>query len=378
MSKAAELEDFALYGGPVKAEVILDGKEVVNYGGCSYLGLTGHPVAEAAATKALEQYGLAASIARAYGVANPVLLELEQVAARFFGTEAAFCAAAGYLASPLAISALTDTNTRLYVDQVCHHSLVFGAQATGQPIERYTHNLGWDDPEALRDFVLQTLRPGEKPLFAMDGITGLLGDISPVPEFVRLADEFDGIVYVDDAHAVGVLGDNGRGTAEYFGIDSDRVCFGATFSKALGGLGGVIFGPEHFVARARSSAMARGSNLGSIPHAAAAIALMEHLMADKAPIQKLHRNIRVFKTLLQELGVSLPAFPTSISSFAFGSYDDHAAMQRNLLQDHGIFLCHSNYTGAGPEGLIRIAVFADHSDDHLDHLIRALTPYLSK
>ena len=372
MITGRDRDDFLLFDGPVTASVELNGRRVTNFGGCSYLGLTGHPLAAKAAKEAIDQYGIGASVSRAYGVANPLLLDLEKATADFFGVEDAFCTGAGYLSSPLALAALSGPKTRIYLNKVCHHSIQFGAAATGQPVEQLPHGLGWSDPESLSGIVASTLKPGETPLFAMDGVTGLMGDIAPLPEFLTLAEEFDGLVYMDDAHGVGTLGAAGRGTAEHFAVRSERLCRGATYSKALGGLGGFLFGSHTFIDKVRASPISRGSNLGSIANAAAMIALFDYLVVNRDCIRREQDNIAYMKKQLVGLGLDLSLQPSPIASFSIGDLQAHTDLQQSLLKDDGLFVCQSTHTGASKDGVIRIGVFADHSKDHLDKLVQAL------
>lgn len=366
-------DDAAIMEVALAAETVIDGRSVVNFGGCAYLGLTAHPVVLEAATQALARYGLGNNLPRRYGVSAKPFKDLEAEATAFFGTEAAHVVGAGYLVSPMAIAALCTPATRLYVDSVCHHSLQYAAKASGLPMERFPHAGRGGDPDALRATIEATLQPGETPLAMMDGITGTFGDIAPVDLYLDAVEAYGGTLYVDDAHAVGVLGPHGEGTASHFGLSANRVPSGASLSKAFSGNGGVLYGSQAFIDAARKTPLCVGSSAGSIPGVAGMTAAMTMLRRDPTPLESLRRNVHTLKHGLQRLGLGIDHnSPTPIASFPVGTAAHMQDIQRRLFIEDGIFLCYSTYTGSGAEGVLRVAVFADHTQAHMDALLDGL------
>lgn len=361
---------------PVSAHTEVDGKPVLNFGGCAYLGLAGSSILLDAAKSAMERYGVANSLPRRYGVSCPAFLDAEEAAASYFGTEAAFVCGAGYLASPLAIGALAREGAHLYIDEAAHHSTKYAAAASGRPVDHYPHLSLGEAAGRLRDVVRDTLNAGEFPLICVDGVSGAYGDIPPLVEYLAIAEDYDGLLYVDEAHAGGVLGEDGRGAVSHFKIDSPRVFAACTLSKAFSSIGGVIYGDASFIADVVSTPMARGSNAGCIPAMAAAKAAFDHVRQDLSLIQNLHANIRRLKSQLRGLGFTLADQPSAIAAIEVGSFERSAALQEALLEEEGIYVCHSTYTGTPPGGVIRLAAFEDHAHEDYDRLIDALRRHL--
>ena len=198
--------------GPVAQ---IDGREYLYFVGTGYLGLQAHAEVISAACEATRRYGIHSATTRA-GFGNiPPTLDAERRIAQFFGTEAAFYFASGYAGNSILLAALADDIDVIFVDQLSHYCVSEAAQQSGRPVFRFRHC----DPGDLATGLRKKLRPGQRPLVISDGVFSVRGTIAPVAEYYNVLGGYDGAaLLLDDAHAIGVLGAQGRGTYEHAGL----------------------------------------------------------------------------------------------------------------------------------------------------------------
>jgi 7-keto-8-aminopelargonate synthetase-like enzyme len=208
----------------------------------------------------------------------------------------------------------------------------------------------------------------QRPLIISDGIFPIFGRIAPVKEYLLIAEKYNGIVWIDDAHGLGVLGENGRGTVEHSGVTSERVFFGGTFSKAFGGFGGIIPGKKEFIDEIRNDQIQNGAT--PVPSVAAAASLtgMRILKSNPEMRTKLWLNANRLKSGLAQIGIKTDDTSVPIAAWKMKSV---AEMQKiyNELKKKDIIIQLINYVGAGDGGALRIVVFSTHTNEQIDNLV---------
>ena len=256
-----------LMESPVGPRTVLNGREVDYFAGTGYLGLQSRPEVIGAAMDTIQRYGLFTATSRAGFGEHPVYLELEREACALLEVEKVLYFASGYLGMAVLTQGTAGQYDHIFIDASAHYSLWDAAQATNLPITPFHHR----QAQSLAEHLRQELQPHQRPLVLSDGIFPVSGEIAPLPEYHALVERFGGRVYLDDAHALGVLGEHGRGTAEYFGLE-DKFCRNCgTLAKALGGFGGILFGEKDWVENIdKNSRACAGASPTPLPVAAAA------------------------------------------------------------------------------------------------------------
>jgi 8-amino-7-oxononanoate synthase len=356
---------------------VIDGRRCLYFIGTGYLGLQGHPKVIQAACEAVQRYGIHTATSRSGFGNSPPVLDLERRAADFFGMEGAFCFPSGYAGNGILLTALHDAFDVLFVDECSHYSEVDAANAAGRPLYRFRHCEAGD----LADQLKKCLSPGTRPLVMTDGIFSARGTIAPLDEYVQILQNYPGgMVLVDDAHAVGVLGANGQGTWEHFHLIEQGVnaregsyCLTATLSKALGGYGGVIPGGKTFLDRIKSAShWYDGASALPAAVAAASNKALELIQADPEMRPRLWANVRQLKNGLRQLGLTTDDTPAPIICLKLGDAANMQRIQRELFEQDIAIAYRPSYSGLGSEGAMRLAVFATHTPEMIDTLLDAL------
>lgn len=351
------------------AETIYNGKRVLYFGGTGYHGLHQHPEIIRAAQKALDQYGTHSGTSRyPYGT-TPLYTEVEKKAAEYFGTEDAAYVASGYLQNIAAFQAMSQLKMfdSIFIDETAHYSAFDFVWALRKPVFPFRHA----DPEDLEKQLRAKLKPNEKPLIVSDGIFPTFGLLAPVPDYLKLAEIFNGILWLDDAHGVGMLGPNGRGICDHYKLSSERLLFGGTFSKAFGAHGGVIPGKKELVQAVRSGHVMNGASAGSSAMAAAAVKGVELVAAHPEWRERLAKNAQQLKDGLKQMGFEMNDSPVPVAAWQLKSSAEMDRVQAHLLS-RGMLIQRIHYVGSGPEGVLRIVVFSTHTSDQITHLLDEL------
>jgi len=367
---------------PPGAETVIDGRRYLYFVGTGYLGLQGHPEVIRAASEAARQFGIGSATSRAGLGHTPPLLDVERLAAKFFGSEKAFYFVSGYLGNEILIRLIGQHVDAVFVDRGSHYCVVEAADLIGKPVHPFAHR----DLDDLAHKLRKELPPGGRALLMSDGVFAALGSIAPVVQYRELLREYPGsVMIVDDAHALGVLGDMGRGTFEHAGLyaagvnvdlprrnrpDSPCLLMCGTLSKAVGGFGGIVPGNTPIMEGIRSTShYYEGASAMPVPVAAATAKALELLLAQPQLRARLHENVRLLKTGLARQGLETDDTPVPIVSLDVG---DAANMQRiqGDLAARGIMIAYmAAYSGLGPEGALRLAVFATHTKEQIDRLL---------
>ena len=284
-----------------KATVTIDGHEVITLSSNNYLGLTVHPRLREAAIKAIEKYGVGSGSVRTIAGTMTLHNELEEKLARFKHTEASLTFQSGYATNLGVISAIMQEDDMIISDELNHASIIDGIRLCKSPRKIYPHK----DMAGLRR-VLEESRGAHKVMVVSDGVFSMDGDIAPLSGIVDLAEEFGAFVMVDDAHSSGVLGKNGRGSVNHFGLDGRVALQIGTLSKGIGALGGYVACSQDmrdFLLHRARPVLFSTSHPPSV--VATCIAAIEILEEDNSLVERLWENTAFFKRGLQQLGDGL-------------------------------------------------------------------------
>jgi 8-amino-7-oxononanoate synthase len=349
--------------GPASARVTLGGREYINFAGSTYLALGRQPELREAALRALEGgTAFSCQLPSAYGVIDPAIRNLEFTAADYCDTEDAVYLASGYLIGAAALTSLETSASVLFIDEGAHFSLFDAARLTGRPVVPFGHC----DPEALAQAIRIALPPQTRPITVSDGLFGTTGRVAPLNEYAAVLAGYDGRLAVDEAHSFGVLGVHGRGAAEYHGVES-IVTTAATLSKAFCAQGAIIACGREAAERLRRVPPLRGANAGSPLSAAVATAALRYMQAHPERRARLAQLTDYLRNKLRAIGIEVGDSPAPIFAFRIGDGAVMRSLQKQLFE-RGIYVMVSNYIGSGAHGVIRCAVFADHSEGDLDAL----------
>jgi len=360
--------------GATGTETIINGKQYLYFAGTGYFQLNSHPDLIKAANEATKKFGIASATSRTISGTSPLLLEIERKVAEFFDTEDAAYLPSGYLSNIAGINALSDMSLFdvIFIDEGSHYCLTEGAMTVGKPIVTF-NNRSIDD---LKIKLKKNLKPKQRPLIASDGIFPIWAKTAPLNAYLSLAEQYNGVIWIDDAHGVGILGENGRGSYESAGLNSPRLYMGATLSKAFGAYGGIIPGKADFISRIKSGSVMTGSNAPMHAAVAAGIKGLELVKNNPQFREKLWENALYLKKGLKTIGISSDDNTRPIVAFVPGDVKRMASIHQALM-DEGIFIQFVKYRGSGDDGVLRIVVFSTHTKDQIDHLVHKLGAIIS-
>jgi glycine C-acetyltransferase len=356
--------------GSQNARVVVDGKEVLLLCSNNYLGLADHPSLKEAAIRAVEKYGVGSGASRLVSGTMELHELLERQIASFKGTERALLFNSGYAANTGVIPALAQKGDVLYSDKLNHASIVDGCLLSRAHLVRYPHN----DMASLRRRLAEHRGEGRRIIIA-DGVFSMDGDMANLPELVAIKKEYGALLMVDDAHGTGVLGPNGRGTAEHFGLSSEIDISMGTLGKALGGFGAFIASSdeiiEYLVNRARSFIFS--TSLPPAVLAAASAAFDIVASGEGADLrQRLAENTAYLRNSLCEAGFDIMGSETQILPIFVGDTQKTLEFSRALL-DEGVFV-----QGIRPPTVpvgssrLRCTLMATHEEENLQGVVHAL------
>ena len=357
---------------PAGGRVRMNGKEVVNLSSNNYLGLANHPKVKQAALESIERWGVGAGAVRWIGGTMAVHQELEERLAKFKRTEAVLVFTGGFTANSGAIPAVVTNEDVIISDELNHASIIDGVRLSAA---KYKKSDGYvfphKDMEALES-ILKNTQSFKKRMIITDGVFSMDGDIAPLPEIVALAEQYDAFVMVDDAHASGVLGKNGAGTASHFDLYGRVDIQLGTLSKALGVIGGYIAGS----AKLKDWLINRGRPyLFSTAHppmvAAALIAALDLMENDPEPMNRLWANTRWWKKALADEGFDTMGSETPITPVYVGDEAAAQAMER-ALWDEGVYALSIVFPTVGRgKARIRTMPSAAHTEEDLAFALAA-------
>ena len=346
-------------------EVYIHGKKVLMFGSNSYLGLTCHPKIKEAARAAIDKYGTGCAGSRFLNGTLDIHNELEEKLAEFTGKEDAIVFSTGFQSNQGVIPTITGRNDYILLDELDHASIIEGARLSFAKTVKYRHN----NMQSLEN-CLEKCDPDRLKLIVVDGVFSMDGDIANLPEIVQLSRKYNANVMVDDAHSLGILGRQGRGTADHFGL-TDQVDFiMGTFSKSFASLGGFVSGDKHTISYLKHNSRALIFSASMTPASVAAVlAALEIMKTEPERIEHLwkltHYCINTLRMRGFELGTtSTPIIPiiirNNLKTFKFTS----------RLMDEGLFV-NPVLSPAVSEDmtLIRFSLMATHTQQQVDYAI---------
>jgi len=357
--------ELPVLGTEQKNRVVLNGKEVIIMCTNNYLGFANHKRLRDAAKKAIDTWGFGAGAVRQIAGTMEIHIQLEEMLAEYKHTEAALVFVAGIAANRGTIQALMGEEDAIISDELNHGSIIDGVRLTKSKRFVYPHM----DMEGLEK-VLVEAKDTRRRLIVTDGVFSMDGDIAPLDRIVELAEEYDAMVMVDDAHGDGVLGKDGRGIIDHFGLEGRVDIDMGTLSKAFGSLGGYIAGRkdlrDYLINTARSFIFTT-AHPPSV--AAATIEAIRMIQDEPEHLQSLWENTRYFKKAMTGLGFDIGHSSTPITPVMAGESKDAVELSRQLFEE-GLFAKPIVFPlVAKDKARVRINVTAQHTREDLDEAI---------
>jgi len=352
-------------------EVTIEGKKCIMIGSNNYLGLVNHPKVKEAAVQAVKEFGSGCTGSRFLNGTLKLHLELEERLARFMKKEAALVFSTGFQTNLGSISALAGKNDVIIVDRQVHACIVDGARLSHGKMFKFAHN-DMDDLERVLTQVRKN-HPNKGFFIIVDGVFSMEGDIVNLPRLIEVGRKFGARFLVDDAHAVGVLGETGAGTAEHFGMIDDVDLTTGTFSKSFASLGGFVAGDTDVIHYIQHNARSMIFS-ASIPpsNAAAALAALDIIEAEPERRLALKENALKMQREFKTLGFDIGNTATPIVPIVVGDNLEAFHFWKDLL-DNGVFT-NPVVSPAVPPGqaMIRTSYTATHTAEHLDRVIEVM------
>jgi len=352
---------------PQGPHIKIDGKDYLLLSSNSYLGLCNDDRLKQAALDAVKKYGVGSGGSRLTTGSYEIHKKLEEEIAAFKGTEAALLFNTGYMANVGAISSIADKSWVIFSDRLNHASIIDGCRLSGAEIVAYDHCDASDLARKVQGY------PNRQALIVTDGLFSVDGDIAPLPAIAEIAKKNNILLMVDDAHATGVLGTNGGGTADYFGLNDQIDIQMGTLSKALASEGGFIAGKrsliDYLVNTARSFIFSTALSPATI---AVSLKALDIIRTEPQRRQTLCANTAWFRAELRAAGFDVAENEAPIISIVVGE-PDLAVTFSNRLMDRNIFVS-AIRPPTVPEGTsrLRISIMATHTKDDLELALRCI------
>ena len=343
------------------------------FAGNNYLGLANHPEIVKTVIHSLEKYGVNFSASRQTTGTSDLHLELEKLLAEFKNQQDAIVFATGYMGNKLLLHALKDDYTAIFADSQAHPSILDGIPKDISHVNFYDHC----SPNHLENLLKNS--KNFRPLIITDGLFALTGEIAPLDRIYALAEKYNAIVIVDDAHATGVLGKNGRGTPEHFGLDGAANLFQSeTMSKALGSYGGFISAKKEIIHEIRSKSKFYGASTSLPPPiVAAGCASLRFIKQHPDLRDKLKENARSVRSGVMGMDFSTTDEITPIIPVFFK--EAHSAKSLSeFLEENQIIAPYIDYPVKTDKFIVRITVSATHTKDQIEHLLYTLRKWRDK
>jgi len=352
------------------SRAIMNGDEVIMAGSNNYLGLTSDPRVKAAAQEAVEKYGTGCTGSRFLNGTLDLHLQLEERLANFMGKDKAVLFSTGYMTNEGVVSALAGRNDIIFSDKDNHACIVSGTKISMAETRRYRHN----DLDHLRQMLerAHAQKPDAGKLIATDGVFSMSGKIARVPELLELANEFNAALMLDDAHAIGVIGPGGTGSAATFGRKDDVHVITGTFSKSFSSLGGFAVGDRDVIEYIRHESSPHIFSASMPPaNVATVLKCLDILHDEPERLERLWEISDYMREGFRNLGFDVWDSESPIIPVVVGDMKTCFTFWRDLLEQ-GVFV-NAVVPPAVPKGqaLMRTSYMATHTDDELDQILEA-------
>jgi 8-amino-7-oxononanoate synthase len=345
-------------------EITVEGKKRVVVCSNNYLGLSNHPKVIEASVKATKHYGTSCTGSRFLNGTNDLHEKVERKFAKFVDKEDAILFTTGHHANLGALSCLVSKNETVITDRLDHASIVDGCRLSFGQMARFRHN-------DMLDLERQLIKhQGKGMLIVVDGVFSMEGDIAKLPEISKLAQKYGARVFVDEAHSLGVIGQNGRGTGEHFNMENEVDVLMATASKSMASIGGFIASKVEVIDYIKHNARSIIFTASLPPHCVGAIdAALDLIQQEPERRVKLMDIAKKMKEAFKSLGFNTNNSESPIIPLVVGT-DIMAFKMWRMLFDEGVFAS-PVVTPAVPEGqaIIRTSYMATHTEQHLDFIL---------
>jgi len=349
--------------------VTIKGKKVLMFGSNSYLGLTNHPKIKEAAKKAIDKYGSGCAGSRFLNGTLDIHIELENRLADLVGKDGALCYSTGFQVNLGVVSVLTGRKDHILLDVLDHASIIEGSRLSFSKVLKFAHN----DMHALES-KLKHCTPDSLKLIVVDGIFSMEGDIIKLPELVRLAEKYNATIMVDDAHAIGVIGKNGSGTASHFGLTDKVDLIMGTFSKSLASLGGFIASDKDTINYIKHNSRTLIFSASMTPASAASVlAAIDIMVSEPERISHLWDITNYALKGFRDAGFDTGKSETPIIPLFIRDDIKSLVLTQNLLAE-GVFV-NPVVSPAVPKEdcLIRYSLMATHTKEQVEISIEKIT-----
>lgn len=347
--------------------VVIEGNKVIMAGSNNYLGLTNDERLIEAAQSAIRKYGTGCTGSRYLNGTLDLHLELEEKLAAFMEKDSCVLFSTGYQTNEGSIQTIAGRNDEIYSDKDNHACIVVGTLCSNAKTIRYAHN----DMDQLRR-LLEKSNPETGKIIVSDGVFSMSGQLANVPELVKISKEFGARLYLDDAHAIGVVGDGGRGSASVFGLNDEVDLISGTFSKSFASLGGFIVGERPVIEYIRHNSPAHIFSASMPPaNAATVLKALDILKEETWRLDRLEKISNYMRQGLKELGFNVWTSRTPIIPVVIGEMMDCFRFWKDLFEE-GVY-ANAVVPPAVPYGqsLIRTSYSATHTDDQLNKILEA-------
>lgn len=370
-TKAEEIKSEGLYPyfKPLQATdgttVQIDGREVIMAGSNNYLGLTNDPRVIKAARDVIKVYGTGCTGSRYLNGTLDLHLELEEKLAEFMNKDACVLFSTGYQTNEGAIQTIAGRRDVIFSDKDNHACIVTGTLVSNAKTMRFQHN----DMEQLEKLLKRADEQAGK-IIVSDGVFSMSGTIAKVPELVKLKNRFDARLYLDDAHAIGVIGDGGRGSASTFNLMDEVDLISGTFSKSFASLGGFLVGDEEVIEFIRHNSPAHIFSASMPPaNVATVLKALEILQEETWRLDRLQEISDYMRNSLQDMGFNVWSSQTPIIPVVIGGMKQCFQFWKGLFEA-GVYVNAVVPPGV-PQGqsLVRTSYMATHTDDHLNRIL---------
>jgi glycine C-acetyltransferase len=350
---------------PMGARIKIEGKSVLNFCANNYLGLANHPQIKTAAKKAIDKYGVGPAAVRTIAGTTVLHKQLEESLAKFKKAEDVITFQSGFTANLATIPALVGEGDIIFSDELNHASIIDGCRLSKAQVVRFNHK----DTKDLEAKIKENSTLAKK-LIITDGVFSMDGDIAPLPDIYKVAEKYNCILMVDDAHGEGVLGEGGRGIVDHFKLHGKVDVEVGTMSKAFGVVGGMVAGKKIIIDWLRQKARPfLFSSAMTIPDVAACIEAVNILQKSQSLIKKLWDNTSYFKKKMALAGFNIGESKTPIVPLMLGEAFLAKEFSKKLLEN-GVFAMAITYpTVPMGKARVRVMMSSSHSKSDLDEAL---------
>lgn len=373
LKSSALLRECKTIEGAQGPSLQINGKSYLSFCSNNYLGLANHPTIKQAAIEAIHHYGWGTGASRLVSGNMTLHQELERKIAEFKGTEAALLFPTGYMANLGSLCALVSKGDMVIGDKLNHASIIDGCRQSGATFRIYPHK----DVNKLES-LLQRSSGYRRRLVITDSVFSMDGDTAPLPEIAAIAKKYDAILMVDDAHATGVFGKQGKGLVEHYGLEGKIDIIMGSFSKAIGSVGGFIAGSKDLIEFLKNKARPFMYTTALPPAVcAASLAGLTLIREDPSLLDKLWKNINYLKSQLSEC-MNPNTVESPIVPLIVGSAEDAVTVSMKLYE-HGILIPAIRPPTVSPgTSRLRISLMATHTEGDIDQLLHTLKPQMAQ